>query len=161
MGCEVALMLASEYGLDVTLVEMLPHMMVGICTANRGHLIHELNKRKVKLMNCATLESIGDGKVIVRTNTSPTVPDPYNTWAPILPENVPNPLAKPIKEVLELRELEADLVVLATGSRQNDAFYRLLQDSYVTPEIHLIGDAGHPGMVTQAVRAGYRTGISL
>ena len=161
VGCEVAFMLAAECGLDVTVVEMLPHMMDGICTANRGHLIYELEKHQVKLMNCTTLERIDDGQVIVRTNVSETVPDPYNTWAPILPENVPNPLAKPIKQVIETRELEADLVVLATGSKQNDAFYRLLLDSYIAPEVHLIGDAGHPGMVTQAVRAGYRTGISL
>ena len=30
-------------------------------------------------------------------NVSPTVPDPYVTWHPILPENVENPLAPNLK----------------------------------------------------------------
>ena len=52
--------------------------------------------------------------MIVR-NTSPSVPDPYVTWAPLLPANIRNPLARPIG-VREAEEtLEADMVVLATG----------------------------------------------
>lgn len=161
VGCETAFMLASEYGLEVTVLEMLPHFMAGICTANRGHLLHELEKSGVKLMNCTSLEKIEEGKATVRTNKSSTVPDPYNRWAPILPDNVPNPLGKPIREEWETLELEADLVILATGSRPDDYLYNILLDAYVAPEIHLLGDAGYPAMITQAVRAGYRTGISL
>ena len=161
VGCETAFMLASEYGLEVTVLEMLPHFMAGICTANRGHLLHELEKSGVKLMNCTSLEKIEEGKATVRTNKSATVPDPYNRWAPILPDNVPNPLGKPIREEWETLELEADLVILATGSRPDDYLYNILLDAYVAPEIHLLGDAGYPAMITQAVRAGYRTGISL
>ena len=160
-GSELAFMLAAERGLQVTLIEMLPHFMEGICTANRGHLIHELEKAGVQLMNCTRLLALGQGKVSLERNSSPTVPDPYNTWTPLLPGNVPNPLARPIKEELETLELETDLVVLAAGSRQDPAFYQLLLESYVAPEILLIGDAGRPAMITQAVRAGYRTGISL
>ena len=82
VGCEVALMLAAEYGLKVTVLEMLPTLMPHICTANRTHLIHELEKHGVTLMNCAKLEKIEDGSVAVNVNESPTVPDPYNTWNP-------------------------------------------------------------------------------
>ena len=161
VGCEVALMLAAEYEKDVTVLEMLPYFMDGICTANRGHMIHEMEKHQVTLMNCSTLEAIGGAVARVETNRSSSVPDPYNTWAPILPENVPNPLAKAIKREMEMIELPADLVVLATGNKPNNAFYQLLLESYIAPEIHLIGDACCNGMITQAVRAGYRTGIAL
>ena len=161
VGSETAFMLAAEFGLQVSLVEMLPHLMEGICTANRGHLIHEMEKAGVRLINCASLQALEDGKVMIRANQSPTVPDPYNTWAPLLPENVPNPLAKAIAEDWQILELEADLVVLATGSSPDDEFYRLMVEGYLAPDIRMIGDASHPAMITQAVRAGYRTGISL
>jgi len=161
VGCEVALMLAAEYELEVTVLEMLPHLMDGICTANRSHLIHEMEKHGVKLMNCSTLKAIEEGFAVVDTNRSSTVPDPYNTWAPILPENIPNPLAKKIKPEMETVEIPTDLVVLATGNKPDNAFYHLLLESYVAPEVHLIGDACSSGMITEAVRAGYRTGISL
>lgn len=161
VGSEVALMLAAEHDMEVTVVEMLPVFMGGICTANRTHIIHELEKRGVKLMNCARLESIGEGSVSVRVNESATVPDPYNTWTPVLPENIPNPLAKPIRQEIRTRSIEADLVVLAVGSEPDDSFYRLLKDEYITPEIHLLGDAADAGMIAQAVRAGYRTGLSV
>lgn len=161
LGCEIAFMAASAYKLSVTLVEQLPHLMEGVCTANRGHLIHELEKYQVQVMNAAKALALEPGKVTVEVNVSPTVPDPYNTWNPLLPKNVPNPLARPIKEVLERRELDTDLIVLATGSQANDELYRLLLETYAAPQIHLIGDAGRPGMIVQAVRAGYRTGINL
>jgi len=161
VGCEVALMLAAEYGLKVTVLEMLPTLMPHICTANRTHLIHELEKHGVTLMNCAKLEKIEDGSVAVNVNESPTVPDPYNTWNPVLPENVPNPLAKPIKEEYKMRTIDTDLVVLAVGNEQDNAFYRLIKDAYITPELYLLGDAAHTGMIMHAVRAGYRAGLSI
>lgn len=161
LGCEIAYVAAAEYGLDVTVVEILPYFMKGICTANRGHLLHELEKCGVKLMNCSRLESVEFGRVTVQTNTWPAVPDPYNTWEPLLPDNVPNPLAKPIRERMETRQLEADLVVIAAGNRSNRDLYCLLTDNYAAPEIRLIGDAGFPGMITEATRSGYRTGLSL
>ncbi|NLB28448.1 MAG: enoate reductase, partial [Clostridiaceae bacterium] len=122
---------------------------------------HELEKCGVKLMNCTRLEKIEFGRVTVLTNTSSTVPDPYNTWAPLLPDNVPNPLEKPIREAMETRQLEADMLVVAAGSCPNNELYRLLTDNYAAPEIRLIGDAGFPGMITEATRAGYRTGLGL
>ncbi|NLB50888.1 MAG: FAD-dependent oxidoreductase [Clostridiaceae bacterium] len=160
-GCELAFMVAAEYGLKVTVIEKLPYLMEGICTANRGHLIHELEKCGVRLMNCTELEAIDFGRVTVRTNRSPSVPDPYNSWSPLLPDNVPNPFNKPIQQAMETEELESDLVLIATGTLPQTDLYRLLVDSYAAPDIKLIGDASRPDMITQAVRAGYRTGISL
>lgn len=161
VGSELAYMLAREFDLGVTLVEALPQLMEGICTANRGHLIHEMEKAGIQVFNCASLAAIEEGQATIRINRSPSVPDPFVTWAPILPANISNPLAKPIEEDWQTLDLETDLVVLATGSRPDDDFYRLLREAYVAPDIRLIGDAGRPAMIAQAVRAGYRTGISL
>lgn len=45
VGCETAHWLANEYGKNVTVLEMLPHFMMGVCTANRGHLLHYLENQ--------------------------------------------------------------------------------------------------------------------
>lgn len=160
-GCEAAYMMAAEHGLKVTVLEELPALMTGICTANRGHLIHELEKRGARLMNCAVAEKIAPGSVHVKVNRSSTVPDPYVTWSPLLPENIPNPLAKAIEINIETLDLEADLVVLAVGSIPNDHLYKLLMEAYAAPELLLIGDASAVGMITEATRAGYRVGTAL
>ena len=94
-------------------------------------------------------------------NTSPTVPDPYVTWAPVLPENVKNPLASPLRVREEPVSLEADLVVLATGLRPDDSLYRACLRARVAPELHSIGDAFAPGRILEATRAGYAVGRNL
>lgn len=96
---------------------MLPHFMDGACTANRGHLIHYMHKAGVELINCAKVTSFEGGKVNINRNISNRVPDPYNTWQPILPKNVENPLAKKLGSETRDESLEADIIVLATGGR--------------------------------------------
>lgn len=98
VACEAAHWLTSEYGKRVSLVEKLAHFMPDVCTANLGHLIHDLEKRGARLFNCSSLISVRSGEVTIARNISSTVPDPYITWTPLLPENIPNPLAKPIRE---------------------------------------------------------------
>jgi 2-enoate reductase len=161
VGCEVAYMLAYEMGRQVTIVEMLPYLMKGICTANRGHLIHYLEKAGVRLLNCAMLKRIDKGAVKIIKNVSPTVPDPYNTWSPILPDNVKNPLAKKIKVEEQEMELEADLVVLAVGLKADDRLYEACVKEHVAPEIHNIGDSFCVGRVFEATKAGYAVGSML
>ncbi len=124
-GCETALWLAAELNKQVIVVDILPYIMKEVVTANRGHLIHLLEKRGVRLFNCTRIKKIERGKVIVERNISKTVPDPYNTWNPILPENVKNPLAKPIKEEWREEILPADLIVLATGLTSIPAFMKI------------------------------------
>ena len=97
VGCEVAFWLASEHGKQVTVVEMLPQFMAGNCTANRGYLLHYLEALGVRLLNCARVESIDETGVAIVRNVSPTVPDPYVTWAPLPPANIRNPLARSIR----------------------------------------------------------------
>ena len=47
----------NSYGVDVTIVEMLPYLMKDTCTANRGHLIHYMEKAGVRLLNCARMST--------------------------------------------------------------------------------------------------------
>jgi 2-enoate reductase len=96
VGCETAYWLKYEHGLDVKVVEMMPYFMEGVCTANRGHLIHYMKKEGVELLNCAKVTGFTETKVSIAKNISKGVPDPYNTWQPILPKNIENPLAKKI-----------------------------------------------------------------
>ncbi len=161
VGCETAYWLACEHGKQVTVIEMLPHFMEGVCTANRGHILHFLHRKGVRLLNCTRVEAIGETTVSVARNVSPTVPDPYVTWAPLLPENVPNPLARPIKVDEREETLECDLVVLAVGMRPNDGLYQACVREQVAPEVHNLGDSFEPARVFEAVKAGYRVGLSL
>jgi len=161
VGCETAYWLAYELGKTVTVIEMLPALMKGTCTANRGYLLHYLERKGVRLLNCTRLKSIQDKTVTVMRNVSKTVPDPYVTWAPLLPENVKNPLARPIRVEEQEETLPADLVVLATGVIPDDSLYQACLREQVAPELHTIGDAFAAGLVFQAVKAGYAVGSSL
>ena len=57
-------------------------------------MIHYLEKAGVRLINLTSLVKIRQGSVTVSQNMSRSVPDPYNTWSAVLPENIPNPLAR-------------------------------------------------------------------
>lgn len=160
-GCETASMLAHEMGKRVTIIEMLPHFMKGVCTATRGHLIHYMEQAGVKLLNCTRLERISSSSVKLIRNISPTVPNPYNTWSPLLPENVKNPLARKIRLKEEEAEIEADLVVLAVGLRPDDSLYEDCVRERAATEIRNIGDSFSVGHVFEATKAGYAVGCAL
>ncbi len=153
VGCETAYWLAYEHGLKVTVVEMLPYLMKGVCTANRGHLIYYLKKAGVRLMNCAKVTRFENGGVTVSRNTSKGVPDPYNTWQPILPENIENPLAPKIGDTVTEETLPADLVVLALGGRPDDRLIYRAQEIHAANELFNIGDSFGAGKVLEATRA--------
>ena len=161
VGCEVAFWLASEHGQQVTVVEMLPHFMKGNCTANRGYLLHYLEALDVKLLNCARLRSIDDSGVVVVRNVSPTVPDPYVTWAPLLPANIRNPLARSISVCEAEETLAADMVVLATGLAPASSLHEECVRQHVAPEVYNVGDSFAVGRVFDAVRAGSTLGRTL
>jgi 2-enoate reductase len=158
IGCECAHFLAVEMGKQVTVVEMLPEIMRGVCTANRGHLIRMLEKAGVKLLNCTRLVEIQPGKVIVERNMSKTVPDPYNTWSPLLPENVNNPLAKKLSLDIHRQELAAGLIVLASGLEPDRELYNDCLQLGSAALIYQIGDAFEIKGVFEAVKAGYAVG---
>ena len=162
VGSEIAYFLAYELDkLDITVVEMIPHMMKELCTANRGYLIHYLEKKQVKLWNCTRLKGISSQEVTLVRNVSPTVPDPYITWSPLLPENIPNPLEKPIKVKEKEMNIPADLVVMATGMRRDDDLYQECLQQQLAPEIYHIGDCFIPSRVFEATKAGFAVGRSI
>ncbi len=161
VGCEVAFWLAAEHGKDVTVVEMLPHFMAGTCTANRGYLLHYLERHGVRLLNCTRLAAVGQTSVAVRRNAAPAVPDPYVTWAPLLPANIRNPLARPLPVDEVDDTLAADLVVLAAGLRPAAALHDECLRRRVAPELFNIGDSFAVGRVVDAVKAGFALGRSL
>ena len=156
VGCETAYWLSYEHAKDVTVVEMLPYFMDGSCTANRGHLIYYMKKNGVRLMNMTKVVGFGENAVKVSRNTHKNVPNPYNTWQPILPKNVVNPLAPKIADEYEEETLNADLVVFAMGGRANESLFYQLQEAKAAPELYNIGDSFAGGRVLEANRAAFR-----
>lgn len=161
VGCETAYWLKYEQGVDCTVVEMLEYFMDGACTANRGHLIHYLEKGGVKLINCAKVTGFDVGKVNINRNVSKTVPNPYNTWQPVLPKNIANPLAKKLGSQTRDETLSADIAVLATGGRADESFFFEAQRERVAPELYNIGDCFKAGRVLEASRAAYNLAVRI
>ena len=160
-GCELAYMLKYELDKDVTIVEGTKDLMAQSCTANRGHIMHYLEEAGVKTHICTTLKEIKENSVILNKNASKTVPFEYNTWQPILPDNIHNPLAKKIKQQMIAVEIPADLVVIAFGVKPNNDIYFNLVKEFAAPEIYNVGDSFRPGKVFTAVKSAYRKCITI
>lgn len=156
VGCETAYYLSYELGKNIKVIEMLPYFMNHVCTANRGHIIHYLEKEGVELLNMTKLVAIKEKSVEVSRNISNKKPDPYITWSPILPENVPNPLAPKIKEDCQPEILKADAVILSAGVKSEDKLYYDCVKEMAAKEIYNIGDSLKPGRILEAVRTAYR-----
>lgn len=166
VGCEVAQWLAVERNVSqVSVVEMLPHMMQGACTANRGHLLHALAGHGVRLLNMTRVEraeqTLGGTLLHVSRNRHKNVPDPYVSWTPILPENVVNPLAPKVGDDWHEEVIASDLVVIACGGQADDSLFYELQQTHAAPELRNIGDGFAPGRILEAVRAAYRLGTTI
>lgn len=118
-GCETAYWLRIEKGCDVAVIEMMPELMKGVCTANRGYLLYYMKKSDIRVYNSTCVKSFGERTVNIEVNTDKNVPDPYNTWQPILPENVLNPLApkigkRPLKQTWSYSPWEAGRTTACT-----------------------------------------------
>lgn len=160
-GCELAYFAKYELGKNVTIVEMAPKLMAKSCTANRGHILHYLDKAGVVCYNCATVSSINEDNVELLINASKTVPNPYNTWEPVLPENIHNPLEKKIKSLPKAVNVEADLVVIAAGTAPNNELFKTLQEKQTAPLIYNVGDSFAPGKVFTAVKSAFNVAKNL
>ncbi|NLA77327.1 MAG: FAD-dependent oxidoreductase, partial [Clostridiales bacterium] len=161
VGCETAYWLKYEKGVDVKVVEMTEYIMNHVCTANRGHLIHNLQKAEVELLNCTKLAAYEKDGVKVIRNVSKSVPNPYITWHPILPENVENPLAPKLKIEEREEKIPADIVVVAAGGRPGDELFLDCQKQHAADELYNIGDSFAVGKVLEAVRAAYALATSI
>ena len=161
VGAETAYMLAYEYNKKPFVIEMDQYIMNHVCTANRGHIIHYLEEKGVKLYNMTRCLEMKEDSIVVSQNVDKNVPNPYLTWNPILPENVENPLAKKPKDKYVTKTLKSDAIVLAMGVSPNDKLYYDLVAANAAPEINLIGDAFKSAKVHQATRSAYRKARSI
>ena len=162
VGSETAYFLKKELGVeDVTVVEMDKYIMNHTCTANRGYLLKYMYDSGIKLLNCTKSVSFDEKGVVVSRNTSKSVPDPYLSWNPILPVNVPNPLAPKLKNEPVEEHLDADLIVMAAGGRPNEALFLELQQKLNTIEVYNLGDSFKGGKVFEATKSGYALALSL
>lgn len=162
VGSETAYFLKKELGVeDVTVVEMDKYIMNHTCTANRGYLLKYMYDSGIKLLNCTKSVSFDEKGVVVSRNTSKSVPNPYLSWNPILPENVPNPLAPKLKNEPVEEHLDADLIVMAAGGRPNEALFLELQQKLNTIEVYNLGDSFKGGKVFEATKSGYALALSL
>ena len=160
-GCEIAYYAKYEFGKNVTIVEQSPALMSKSCTANRGHILHYLEKAGVVCYNCATVQAINEDNAEIIINASKTVPNPYNTWQPVLPENIHNPLAKKIKSLPKAVNVEADLVVICAGTASNNDLFKTLQEKQVAPLLYNVGDSFAPGKVFNAVKSAFNVAKNL
>lgn len=135
-GCEAACLLAAEPGRKVHVVELLPNLMEGDCAANRGRLIRRMEALGVDLVNCARVTGFAPRLVYIERNVSAGIPDPYNARQPMLPKNIPGPLAG--RPGTYLDQLTADLVVLATGASGGGQLLREARAMAAAPEIYHI-----------------------
>ena len=161
VGSEIAYYLHYELDKNVKIIEMDKYIMNHICTANRAHIIHYLEEGGVELFNMSKLTKINKNSVEIEKNVDKNKPDPYNTWQPILPENILNPLAKKVKDKTSKVTIECDAVVVALGNKSEDKLYYELINANAAKEIYLIGDAFKPKRVWEAVRSAYRKGINI
>ncbi len=157
VGCETAWWLKSEMGRDVTIIEMLPQFMYGACTANRGWLIHSMEKRGIKMMASTAAKEVKDGKLVVAENMVPNRPDGLCTWTPIV-TSMPN---EPLKQMPVDRVLDADFLVVAMGGRAEESMFIEGQQSHVAPEIYNIGDSYKMGRILEANSAAYAAAMNL
>ena len=162
VGSETAYFINKECGVeDVTVVEMDKYIMNHTCTANRGYLLKYMYDSGIKLLNCTALKSFEANGVNVHRNKSKTVPDPYLSWNPILPESVVNPLAKAIKDESVDEFIPADLVIMAAGGRPNEALFLDLQKKFAEKEVYNLGDSFKGGKIFEATKSGYALALSL
>ena len=162
VGCETAHFVSYELGIpEVSIIEMNTEIMAEAFTANRGYMIHYLRENGVKLLNCTTVTAIKPDSVEADRNVYKKVPDPYITWKPILPENIPNPFAPKIKNRFSRISIPADLVILATGWKSDRSLYEECVRRQISPEIYIAGDVYEPGRVFEATKAGYAIGRSI
>jgi 2-enoate reductase len=107
-------------------------------------------------VNCATVTRFEDAdKVLISRNISKGVPDPYCTWTPVLPKNIPNPLAPKIGPECYIETYQAELFVNALGNKADEAPYLEGVKMHVAPEVYNIGDSFSAAFVKDATRAGF------
>ncbi len=161
-GCELALYIKTLDNINVSIIEMGKHLMAHTCTANRGYLLHYMREEGIIVHNCSRVKCVNDdGSITITKNISDTVPDPFDTLHPVLPENIKNPLEKKIQEKMQDLRVDADIVIYAYGDVANNALYEALVAEHVADEIYNVGDSIKPGKIFTATKSAYNTALNI
>lgn len=161
VGCETAYWLKFEKAIDVTVIEMGDYFMDLICIANRGHLIHYMQKAGVELLNATKAKSFCSEGVNVIRNISNSVPDPYLTWNPILQASLRENFSPEREIVEEEKFIIADMVVWAIGNKPFNNLFLECKQQRTARELINIGDSNKTGKIMDAVMEAYRIAIDI
>ena len=132
---------------DITLVEMMPQMMTGVCQPNRGVAMESLRHHVAKMfVNSKVMEL---NEYTIQVNAGGKVNDV-------------------VKHDVKIQHLEDgseewlknfDYIVLGLGSRKYDPLSEELK-AFV-PEVYVIGDAVKPGQSSDAMHQGFELAYNL
>ncbi len=170
VGCELAYSLAYEKNLDVTVIEMLPHLMTGVVHANRAMLLwmmmgngsptgksEDILKNPIKTYTSSIVTKFEDSKAYIKANRERL--NPYIPWITLVPENIHNPFDKKLdpnntEEII----IDTDYVIFATGGKADDSLYYELLKDFPSKEIYCIGDAKQPARAWESITAANEIG---
>jgi len=119
----------SEKGKRVTVLEMLPEIPKGRCITVMTRLLDRLRGRGVKILTNVRCREITDTGLVFLDGEG------------------------------QNQHVEADTVVLATGSKSNRELYPAVAG--LVPETYLAGDCVGPGRIAEAVADGFQIARSL
>lgn len=173
VGCEAAYTLASQKGVEVTIVEKQAELMTGVVHANRAMMLwmlagmgspsdsgEDVLPRPVQAYTSTEAVKVVGKQIYLKAHRQRT--DPYTPWRTLIPENVHNPFAKKLKPGdTEDIVIDSDFVVLATGGQSDNSLYYQLMAQKAAPEIYCVGDSQQPGRVWEAVTSANEVARSI
>ena len=134
--------------IDITLVEMMPQMMTGVCQPNRSVAMEALHHHGAKMFVNSKVLEINEYKV--------KMPVGGGNFEEVTKHDVK---IQHIEDGSEEWLKNFDYIVLGLGSRKYDPLSEELK-AFV-PEVHVIGDAIKPGQSSDAMHQGFEVGYNL
>ena len=146
-GCELAYDLARK-NKKVTLVETMPTILnvEGLSAANYNCLIDLMDYYKVDILKSANVLKYENGEAVVEVTTT----------------NVPNSNGKALVMSLQgvhktIKKIPADTVVVSVGYTSDQSLYEAVK----ADNVHLLGDADHPGNLMSAIWGAYTAALNI
>lgn len=173
VGCEVAYTLASEKGLEITIIEKQDDLMTGVVHANRSMMLWMLagmgspsdtgqNVLPLPVQAYTSTEAVKvvGNKIYLRAHRHRT--DPYTPWRTLIPDNIHNPFAKKLRPGdTEEIVIDSDFLILATGGQSDNSLYVRLMEQKAAPEIYCVGDSQRPARVWEAITSANEVARSI
>ena len=154
-GCPLA---DHGIGKHVSMVEMLPYFMKGVCTANRGHMIHDLERRGELQLHPSQIHHYRRDHHCSQHFLDGT--GPLYHLDSVAAENIRNPLAHRSAKRSSNRPSKPTWSS-GQGLRADHSLFEACQAQNTAGEIFVIGDNFRIGRVFEAVEAGFTIGNSL